>query len=295
MKLKKDLIGVDDLEQYLADASDFAFELQILRMLTDRGVPCDHNGQYEDPNTKKFREFDIRLRLTRGDMTVVAAIECKAIGQHFPLLVSTVPRNDREAHHQVYFHTRREHQPRGAFEIAILVPEGMEGMEGTPINESCLYPSGSPVGKSTAQVGRRDTKDAELYANDAEFFEKWSQALHSLTDLVDEIGSEEFIHERWNGRQHSALALPIVVVPNGCLWSVGYDHHGQCTDRPAQVERVSIYINRSYRNGFPVSSLNVSHLEVMTESGLSSFHDRFLCNEERMRHLFQPINRDVEG
>jgi hypothetical protein len=288
LKLKKDPIGVDVLEEYLAEASDFAFELRILRMLTEKGVPCDHSGQYKDPDTKKFREFDIRFRLTRGSMTVSAAVECKAIGQHFPLLVSTVPRNAAEAYHQVYYHRRKEPQNRGQFGIpAIELPEGMEG---TRIEESCLYPSGSAVGKSTAQVGRRDTRDAELHANDAEFFEKWSQALHSLDDLVEEIGSDEFIHRLWNGEEHAALALPIVVVPNDCLWSVGYDYHGQRTGAPTRADRVSIYIGRSYYNGFPGSSLEVSHLEVMTESGLSTFHDRFLCNSESMLRLFRPID-----
>ncbi|MEP5731778.1 MAG: hypothetical protein ABJL67_20655 [Sulfitobacter sp.] len=286
MKLKKDPIGLEDFEEYLAEASDFAFELRVLRMLIAKGADCEHGGQYRDPDTKKYREFDIRLRLTRGATTVSAAVECKAIGGHFPLLVSTVPRSAAEAYHQVFKYRPVERTPREPFNIPRV--ELPEGMQGTRIDDSCLYSVRSPVGKSTAQVGRRETKTRDLHANDSEFFEKWSQALQSLDDLVEEIGDKEFIHAIWNGREHTALALPIVVVPNGCLWSVGYDHDGQRTAPPAQVSRVSIYIGRSYHNGFPGSSLDVSHLEVMTEAGLSDFYDQFLNDERNMRRLTRP-------
>jgi hypothetical protein len=189
VKLKRDPIGAEVLEQYLEEASDFEFELRILRMLTEKGVRCDHGGQYEDPNTSKFREFDIRFQLTRGATTVAAAVECKSIGHHFPLLVSTVPRSETEAYHDFFLHQRREPLTRGpfaAFDIGL-----PERMEGSRISDSCLYPLGLPVGKSTAQVDLRDTRDGELHANDAEFFDKWSQALHSLDDLVAEMGDDD--------------------------------------------------------------------------------------------------------
>jgi len=225
VKRKQDSIGAKDLEEYIADSLDFIFELGILRMLTEKGVQCEHSGQYKDPDTKKFREFDIRFRLTHETVTVSAAVECKAIGAHFPLLVSTVPRNATESYHQFFFHNQKKEQARGMFELpAIRFAEGKIGIN---VKESCLYPMGSPVGKSTAQVGRRETKDSELHANDADFFEKWSQALSSLDDLVAEISDENFIQKIWNEKAHGALALPIVVRPDGRLWSVGYDDKGQ--------------------------------------------------------------------
>ncbi len=286
MKLKKDPVGLEDFEEYLAEASDFAFELRVLRMLMDKGADCEHGGQYLDPYTKKFREFDIRFTRTSGATTVSAAVECKAIGRHFPLLVSTVPRRADEAYHQVFKYRAVESAPRGYFDLHFI--ELPEFMQGTRVDDSCLYPHRSPVGKSTAQVGRRETKTGELHANDAEFFEKWSQALQSLDDLVAEIGDKKFIHARWNGKEHTALALPIVVVPNGCLWTVGYDRDGQRTAPPTQVNRVAIYIGRSFYNDFPGSSLDVSHLEVMTEAGLAAFYDEFLYDELNMQRLTRP-------
>lgn len=274
MRLRKDPIGVDTLEEYLISASDFAFELRIFEMLTAKEISCVHSGQYKDPDTRKFREFDLRAQVTRGFVTLAAAIECKSIGRHFPLLVSCVPRSELEAVHQVFIHEPTPEEPRGLFPMPLVVSEGKEGVDVRP---SQIYPVGGSVGKSTAQVGRRETKDAEIHVNDAEFFEKWSQALQSLDDLVYEVANEEFIRARWDGKLHVGLALPIVVVPNETLWSVNYESNGRRIGEPAQTDRVSIYIGRSYHH-FATGSLNISHLEVMTEAGLDHFCDTYLAD-----------------
>ena len=283
VKLKTDPIGVEDLEQYLAEASDFAFELQILRLLSEKGVPCEHSGLYQDPTTKKFREFDIRFRVTRGAITLAAAVECKAIGEHFPLLVSCVPRSPSEAYHEALFYERATEEPEKRLSFPML--NFLEAPPNIRRTDSRLYPANEPVGKSTAQVGRREGKDNELHANDAELFEKWTQALQSLDDLVHEIGDRDYVESIWNGEAHAALALPIVVVPDGRLWSVRYDNEGQREGGPSQVERVSIYIGRAYDNLAPTGSLNVSHLEIMTESGLRQFHDHHLRDKDSMLSL----------
>lgn len=282
VKLKQDPVGSETLQAYLNEASDFAFELAVLRLLNEKGVICDHGGQYEDPATKKFREFDIRFRHTKGQITVSAAVECKSIGANFPLLVSTVPRKPEEAFHEIFIHSREvEARRSGQFGgvVTSTVPSGP--IPGVKVRPSCLYPAGLQVGKSTAQVGKKEV-GGEIVANDAEFFEKWTQALQSLDDLIDEIGSKVFIHKVWDGNLHYALALPIVVVPDGTLWSVGYDDFGTCTNEPFSTDRVSILVRRSI-GGFAMSpELNVSHLEVMTKTGLSNFVDEFLADAEKL-------------
>ena len=150
---------------------------------------------------------------------------------------------------------------------------------------SRLYPPGEPVGKSTAQVGRRDNKDAELVANDAEFFEKWSQALQSLDELIYEAADHDTIRRIWDGKWHTATAIPIVVVPNGTLWTVNYAVDGSRGSPPVQTDRVSIYIGRSYDSVIPSYSYAVSHLEVMTEAGLGAFCDEVFSSESSMKKL----------
>jgi hypothetical protein len=59
-KLKTDEILPEDLVEYLNSYSDFSFELAVLKMLRTSDIDCEHGGYYEDPITKKSREFDIR-------------------------------------------------------------------------------------------------------------------------------------------------------------------------------------------------------------------------------------------
>jgi hypothetical protein len=44
-------ITSDDLQEYLADASDFGFELRTLNQLHTARLTCQHGGLYEDPVT----------------------------------------------------------------------------------------------------------------------------------------------------------------------------------------------------------------------------------------------------
>lgn len=282
-KLKKDPIGIDALEEYLNEASDFSFELRILKKLTEMGISCDHGGQYRDPDTKKYREFDLRVSLTQGAATFVAAIECKSIGLHFPLLVSCVHRRETEAFHEAFLHSKKKSQDASSpfYLPHIEMPSAMHGIR---IGTSALYPTGEPVGKSTAQVGRYANKE-DLHVNDAEFFEKWSQALQSLDDLVDNISDDELVDIVGSVKPHWAIALPIVVIPDGTLWTVNYSDDGSKEGSPSQVDRASIFIGREYKGLMPGGSYIVSHLEVMTETGLATFFGDYLMKDKALLNL----------
>ncbi|NJS38746.1 MAG: hypothetical protein HC783_06720 [Rhodobacteraceae bacterium] len=289
MRLRSDPIEEDVLEEYLGSASDFEFELRILRILTDLGIHCQHGGQYQDPETKKFREFDIRFRHTLAPVTVVAALECKAVSKHFPLLVSTVPRSDHEAYIEAYVFRKRKSPAWGETFITNL----NQNVTARRLKSAMIYPAGMPVGKSTAQVGRRDNSDGELLVNDKEFFEKWLQAVQSLDDLVEQIASQDYLEKRSSSDFNIAFPLPIVVVPNGCLWQADFQVDGRRTGKPYRTDRVPIYIGRIYNHNFPHSSLRVSHLEVMTEDGITSFVASYLKDPDRLLSLVQGPKKET--
>lgn len=75
-KLQESQIGAADMLEYLSGYSDFSFELQTLRLVRGHGLDCEHGGLYEDPITKKMREFDIRAFARAGVYSVRIAIEC---------------------------------------------------------------------------------------------------------------------------------------------------------------------------------------------------------------------------
>jgi hypothetical protein len=271
-KLKSDPIGVADLNRYLATESDFDFELRVLHALREFGLNCEHGGHYEDPVTKKSREFDIRLRRSEGNYHFFAAIECKNLREYFPLLISCVPRTDGEAWHQVV-----DVRDRQAFK-GIGMSAGLDGrstirkFEGT---QSRYFPR-DWVRKSTAQVGV--TSQAEVYAQDSEIYEKWGQSLASLHDFGGEI-------EQLPDRSY-AMAIPIVVVPDGRLWQAAYAANGTRVRDPEPVDSCAVYAGGAeFRLGL-FETYSVSHVEIMTRRGLLGFVQRSLRSLEGLHQLF---------
>ena len=68
----------------------------------------------------------------------------------------------------------------------------------------------------------------------------------------------------------AGLVLPIVVVPDGMLWTVVLDLDGKRQAGPQKAERCSFYVGHAYSAGSVMSgvSFTISHLEFVTLSGL---------------------------
>ena len=265
-KPKNDPIASTDLVEFLDTSSDFAFELACFERISQLGFRCQHGGSYVDPVTKKARQFDIRAQQDddRQLLRVRCAIECKNLTDSFPLLVMCVPRAREESFHELVF----------SFDPHDLPPKNIADVPA--FRKTCKvirigddrseYKARSPVGKSLAQVGRAN--DRTLVANDAEVFEKWSQALASASDLADAAARD--------GQKHQttfiSLVLPMLVDPNGTLWKVDYCENGARNGDPVKVDRCSFFIGRDYEAGDRMTgaSLTISHLEFVTLSGLEA-------------------------
>lgn len=88
-------VTVSDIQLFLTTASDFTFELNVLKRLVDLGLHCQHGGTYDDPITQKTRQFDIQAESDSGDNAATVfrfAFECKNLRATFPLLMHRVPR-----------------------------------------------------------------------------------------------------------------------------------------------------------------------------------------------------------
>ncbi len=274
-KLRSDQIMKSDLLEYLDSYSDFSFELAVLKMLRERNIECEHGGHYEDPVTNKSREFDIRATKTinnsqAGNLRVRMAIECKNIRENFPILISCIPRHEQESHHQIALVS----EPKQDSFIAIAGFQSRAKILNIRDSHS-LYKNNEPVGKSTVQVGR--AIDNTISSNDSELYEKWGQCLSSATDLVN--------HVYWDGHKNKETYLsavfPFVVVPNGRLWMVTYDEDGNRVCDPTPIDRVSCYINKSYRMGANTAgaTMQLSHVEIVTFDGMTAFVDQHLDSE----------------
>lgn len=55
-------IAENDLNEFVASESDFAFEMNVLSVLSKLNFACSHGGTYEDPITHRIRQYDIAPR-----------------------------------------------------------------------------------------------------------------------------------------------------------------------------------------------------------------------------------------
>jgi hypothetical protein len=255
-----------DLIDYLNTQSDFAFELHVLNTLIAKGFTCEHGGSYDDPVTRKPREFDIRATKTVRPFRVRLAVECKNLHTTFPLLISCRPRRPEEAFHEVI-------APIGApstrgFTVPALQPRARAVHL---MGADRIYKPNDPVGKSCTQVKRQDNA---LYASDSELYDKWAQALSSAQDLIDIACDDAGEHRLFTA------AFPILVVPDGRLWMVVFDANGARVGDPRQTERCSYFIGRSYVGDDKLRSVRylISHLEFVTLTGLVTLADDLFVN-----------------
>ena len=151
-KLRSDAITSYDLLEFLAGYSDFGFEIQVLKQLREMGFNSQHGGSYDDPVTKKPREFDIRAFKRSGNRFLRLAVECKNLRPNFPLLVSCLPRSKDEAFHEVAwsFDPEHENRPNKSLPAAVAASSKPLRLRGV----ACLYKQDDYVGKDCNQVGR---------------------------------------------------------------------------------------------------------------------------------------------
>lgn len=254
-----------DIEEYLVNQSDFDLELFVDRSLRERGYTTSHGGSYFDSITGKNRQFDVRAY---ANMThhcgIYCAIECKALTKTFPLIVSRVPRPADDAYHELI-------RTCGRTDMGEDFQDSIRSDRRMP-----LYSADQPVGKKTVQIGRDGDKKA-FTASDGETFDKWSQALSSAEDLVQQTRMRRGEH---SGNFYS-LVLPILVVSNDTLWVVDYSDTGNSA--PQQVQETTPfrgpYLQIEARGSQGHASAHLTRARALPTSLLSLNHRRSLEND----------------
>ena len=245
------------ISEFLVQNSDFTFELEVVNALHEKGISyIEHSGTYIDPVEKKPREFDIRADIyPMGHKCIRLAIECKNVRPESPVIIECVPRGIKESEHQVVMFAGNANSLCGKVHAC-----------------ESFYKVEKPVGKSWKQYG----KHKDIKEKDPDIYVKWAQALNSAHDLLStchEIYNRNGANELW------VAVFPIVVIPDGRLWAVEYDSNGKLSASPKPAERLSFFINREYKTTIthPEVQLNfrISHLEVMTISGLKAAVDMY--------------------
>ena len=254
---KRDPITPNDLAEFVANDSDFAFEMQVVAQLKSVDFDCSHSGTYQDPVTDKIRQFDVRASKQRDSHLLTLAVECKNLRPECPLLLSCIPRTADEAHHDIVVYPRNN--PLHLIEV-----NTVEGARS-------VYKPGEMVGKKTDQV-KRD-KNSGLVSDDKETFDKLNQAVNSCRDLLRQLAS----------RSEQGLfgaIVPVLVVPTNTLWQVEYAADGRLVADPHPVTHASLFLDHSWSfdRGSPHRTITyrMSHLELMTVDALPATANRWL-------------------
>jgi hypothetical protein len=270
-QLKDEVIGISDISEYLKSDDDFAFELQILRSCQVGGFDVQHGGAYQDPVTRKDRQFDIRLTAAKERLIVKLAVECKNLKPHFPLVVSRIPRLAEESFHDIL--------------ISRQSPLADSGLMGNNVQKITVFGPGVVfqrnefVGKSTAQIGR--AKSGEIIAGDVEVYEKWSQALGSAFDLLSASARDcEFV----NADAAATVVFPVLVIPDGTLWTVDYSSDGEQLGDPRQLDHCEVFLGKKFdATDFEYTA---SHLLIFTKTKFDGYLNRLAVNDRYWQLLF---------
>jgi hypothetical protein len=243
----RDPITDKDLAKFVANDSDFAFEMRVVAELKGAKFECSHSGSYQDPVTEKIRQFDVRACKEQITDVLSLAVECKNLRPESPLLLSCIPRIAKEAYHEVILHP-----PNSPLYKKVLRVEG----------DQSVYKPAEMVGKKTDQV-KRD-KNAVLVSDDKDTFDKVNQAVHSCKDLVTRLVNS---HEA----ELFGVVVPVLVLPKNTLWQVEYEGDGTLRADPHRVTHATLFLDHAWsvdRGLYGTFSYHLTHVEFITIDAL---------------------------
>jgi len=275
-------ITTADIKRVIESEDDFGHEMRVGGVLDHLACeamkdvfngtdlePPEHGGTYTDAITSKPRQFDYRCRIVRRPPTqpgtcALLAIECKNLHESSPLVVCGCLRTAGEA----YYHFIESHLDDSG--RSMCATKRVEGGQ--------FYEAGKFVGKSLVRVRERNGK-LETDSN-SDIYDRWAQALASSVELAE--GARSFANEMY---QHwASLVLPVVVVPDGSLWSVAYNAKGTIDVNPTMVGECEFFVGRKLELGpLPFS---LTHIHFVTVSGLESLLSRFWKHHRAWEWIF---------
>ena len=252
--------------------SDFAHEMRVGQILNKciedfktnpygeiRIMPLAHGGTYTDHITGKPRQYDYRFTVARGSERLHWALECKNTDSAYPLVVCGRPRTSEESFHE------------------FIESEGYRKV--VRVDDSyTLYPFDEFVGKSLVRVTLK--KGVFSTEGDSEIYDRWSQAIASCHDIFGKLFNPT------PAKKLSDSVMPIVVVPNGSLWTANYSNDGQLEKEPELVNECCFYLGHE----IPIQGLNpltITHIHFATTDGLKNMLSLYLgSRSHKWRNVF---------
>lgn len=252
----KAITGIE-IEQYLDSRDDFELELFAVRTLKDNGWEVRHGGRYIDPVKGIGRQYDVRTwREFEAGRRVGLAVECKSLSPEFPLVISRVPRPPSDIGHDVL--VRRYNEENQCDDLSLRRPL---------TTGAYIYYPGEPVGKSATQI-RWEPNGKKLTASDTDTYDKWSQAVASAAQLVEQACTSMTQRPQI---PVFTFAAPVLLVNDGTLWVVDYDQNG-LRKKPAAATEAQLFLGQEHVVGEGTRlAYRLNHLLIFTRNGFTAW------------------------
>jgi len=266
-------ITAELINQAIASADSFGHEMRVRAILEQNGVKFTHGWTYPDPVEAKPRQFDFRGTLAHLNHRnrFRFAIECKNLAPTAPLVISGTPRSPAEAFH----------------DIVSPADMGTNFIIRRSRFENRVYPLGGFVGKSFLRLRLDKGVLVSSSQGEGDVYNGWAQALASAHEICG-LAAKDID----SGVSVFSVILPAVVVPDGTLWTVQYQRDSSIGAGAIAVDRASVFVNHSVRLPDGHQSINLSHVEFFTLSGLQSFLSE-LCRHDRYEEDWFPANSEI--
>ena len=230
-------------------------------------LKVSHGGLYHPLGfNQSQRQYDYRVLCAHGNRIIRLAVECKNFFPGSPVVVCGAPRAASESRldlvvsdvRMVVEHGRGQQKRMGIGQIS---------------SPSALYPVGGFVGKSIVRPDPTASKEKEVVkgsgyrlTGDGDIWERWNQSV-SHAAVLAEIATTE---SKRLGTLTFTSILPVVVVPEDCLWTITYNEDGTIEGDPVKVSVASLFIGSNHTVG-DFASIQLSHIHLMTPKGLGDF------------------------
>jgi hypothetical protein len=281
-----------DVKDVIESEDDFGHEMRVGHVFQKiaASIPIGrqanmgtvkHGETYIDPITNKDRQFDYRCQIRFDDGTplefrycVLLAVECKNLHKSSPLVVCGRQRTFEEAYH--------------TFVESIFETSSNLRQFARKIDHSSFYPANSFVGKSLVRL-QLDGNSKLKTVPQADIYDKWAQAVTSGKEMAKESGHFAKIY---GGTRFWSFVLPIVVVPDGLLWTATYDITGKIQGEPTLVQTCEFFIAaRSVFHGTN-SPFILTHIHFVTLRGFTALLKSLVDNPVNQKSVIFSENSE---
>jgi len=259
----------EDIKKLVLEEDDFGHEMRVANVFAELPTkiglgtntyfePLERGSSYKDPLAKKTRQPGFRFRINCTQLNthagVFLAVECKNLHKDFPLVVS----GRNRAYDESYYHfLDGTYDDLGNVSAVVRVVAG----------GGHLYEQNQFVGKNFVRI--KEGNGRLEAANDSDLFDKWTQVEASCVELL----KKAWFSVNPNIRKCRSIILPLVAVPDGSLWMVGYNSKGEIHSGPKQIEECEFFIGKELDAA--VQPFRLSHLHFVTLKGFAQLLRRF--------------------